>query len=166
MKGISRAWITWDDAFVDEVQRTARACQILLFFPLYWLAYGQIATNLVSMAGTMTTHGVPNDLLANANPVALILLIPVVEMFALPALRSAGIGVGPIRRIWLGFMFAALAMGYSAMLQHYVYATNPCGHYVGTCAQPSSISVFFVVPSFVGQYTIYHYHSLIRSTNC
>ena len=146
---MNKAWITWDDAFVDEVQRTTRACQILLFFPLYWVAYGQISTNLISMAGTMTTRGVPNDFLGNANPLALILLIPVIEMFAIPALRTAGIRFGPVRRIWLGFMFAGLAMAYSAILQHYVYHTNPCGHYVGTCAEPSSISVWFVVPSFV-----------------
>ncbi|KAI5122206.1 hypothetical protein M0805_002695 [Coniferiporia weirii] len=148
-ESIGTSWITWDDAFVDEVKRTARACQITLFFPLYWMAYNQISTNLISMAATMSTHGTPNDLLANFNPLALILLIPVMDIVVYPGLRRAGIVVRPIFRIWLGFMFAALAMVYSAVLQHYIYRTNPCGKYVGTCAQPSSISVWVQVPSYV-----------------
>lgn len=31
------AQITWDDEFVGEVARTAKACAVFLFFPFYWL---------------------------------------------------------------------------------------------------------------------------------
>ncbi|KAH8117120.1 PTR2-domain-containing protein [Phellopilus nigrolimitatus] len=148
-KNIGTSMITWDDSFVDEVKRTARACQIALFFPLYWVAYNQITTNLVSMAATMSTNGTPNDLLANFNPITLIILLPTMDVIVYPSLRRIGIVLRPIFRIWLGFMFAALAMVYSAVLQHFIYSTNPCGEYVGTCAQPSSIIVWVQVPSYV-----------------
>ncbi|KAL5489998.1 hypothetical protein ACEPAI_4831 [Sanghuangporus weigelae] len=141
--------ITWDDAFVDEVKRTAGVCQIALFFPLFWISYNQLSTNLISMGATMTTHGIPNDLLANFNPLALIILIPFMDIVVYPGLRRAGFGLQPIFRIWLGFMIASLAMIYSAILQYCIYRTNPCGEFVGSCAEPSTISIWAQVPCYV-----------------
>lgn len=40
------------------------------------------------------------------------------DMFVYPGLRRMGFVARPIFRIWLGFMFGALAMVYSAVLQH------------------------------------------------
>ncbi|EJD02156.1 PTR2-domain-containing protein [Fomitiporia mediterranea MF3/22] len=137
--------ITWDDAFVDEVKSTATACQIALFLPLFWISYNQLATNLISMGATMTMQGTPNDLLGNFNPLALIILIPFMDIAVYPSLRRAGIVLQPIFRIWLGFMFASLAMVYSAILQYRIYHTNPCGEFVGSCAQPSTISIWMQV---------------------
>ncbi|OCB88896.1 PTR2-domain-containing protein [Sanghuangporus baumii] len=141
--------ITWDDAFVDEVKRTAGVCQIALFFPLFWISYNQLSTNLISMGATMTTHGIPNDLLANFNPLALIIFIPLMDIVVYPGLRQAGFGLQPIFRIWLGFMIASLAMIYSAILQYCIYRTNPCGEFVGSCAEPSIISIWAQVPCYV-----------------
>lgn len=141
--------VTWDDSFVNEVRETARACQIAIYFPIYWIAYNQITTNLISMAATMTTNGVPNDLLANFNPLALIILIPTMDLLVYPALRRSGIILRPIFRIWLGFMFAAMAMGYSAILQFFIYRTNPCGEHASSCNQPSTVSVWVQVPCYV-----------------
>lgn len=45
------AFVTWDDAFVDEVKRTLRACRVFIFFPFYWIVYNQNSNNLVSLAG-------------------------------------------------------------------------------------------------------------------
>lgn len=35
-------WMTYDDAWVDEVRRGLMACKVFMFLPLYWLAYGQM----------------------------------------------------------------------------------------------------------------------------
>jgi proton-dependent oligopeptide transporter, POT family len=44
------AWMTYDDAWVDEVRRGLKACKVFLFLPLYWLAYGQMTNNLTAQA--------------------------------------------------------------------------------------------------------------------
>lgn len=67
------AWLKWDDAFVDETRRALNACAVFLFFPLYWLSYNQLNNNLTSQAATMTTNGVPNDVINNLDPFALII---------------------------------------------------------------------------------------------
>jgi len=148
-----RRWasrITWDDAFVDELKRTMRACQIFLFYPLYWIAYNQITTNLVSMAGTMTLNGTPNDLIQNFDPIALIIFIPIMDAVVYPGLRRMGFVARPIFKIWLGFMFGALAMVYSAVLQHFIYRTNPCGDFPTGCeGGPSTLNVWIQVPPYV-----------------
>jgi len=142
--------IVWDDAFVDEVKRTLRACQIFLFYPLYWISYNQITTNLVSMAGTMTLNGTPNDLIQNFDPIALIIFIPIMDMLVYPGLRRMGIVVRPVFKIMLGFMFGALAMIYSAVLQHFIYKTNPCGEFASDCpGGPSTLNVWIQIPPYV-----------------
>lgn len=45
------------------------------------LCYNQLNNNLTSQAATMTTHGIPNDVLSNLDPIALIIFIPISEMF-------------------------------------------------------------------------------------
>ena len=32
------AWMTFDDAWVDEVHRGVKACAVFLYYPIYWLA--------------------------------------------------------------------------------------------------------------------------------
>ncbi|KAJ2398592.1 peptide transporter ptr2, partial [Coemansia sp. RSA 2559] len=49
------ASITWNDTFVDELKRTLKACKVFVFFPIYWLCYGQITNNLVAQAGEMNS---------------------------------------------------------------------------------------------------------------
>lgn len=66
-------WMTFDDAWVDEVRRGIKACQVFLWLPIFWLPYGQMTTNLVSQAATMELNGVPNDVVHNLNPFTLIM---------------------------------------------------------------------------------------------
>jgi POT family proton-dependent oligopeptide transporter len=44
------AWMTYDDAWVDEVRRGLKACKVFLFLPIFFLAYNQINNNLTSQA--------------------------------------------------------------------------------------------------------------------
>ncbi|KAF8706050.1 Peptide transporter PTR2A, partial [Rhizoctonia solani] len=140
---------TWDDTFVDEMRRTMHAVKIFVFYPLFWVPYNQMTNNIVSQAGVMTTHGVPNDLLQNINAIAIIILIPLMDRIVYPGLRRVGCIVRPIQRITLGFMFAAMAMVYASALQNGIYKTNPCGRFVTDCETRSSLNVWIQTPAYV-----------------
>jgi proton-dependent oligopeptide transporter, POT family len=147
-------WMTFDDAWVDEVARGVKACSVFLFYPLWWLAYNQIDNNLVSQAATMSLHGVPNDLLNNMNPLGIIILIPIMDNIVYPALRKAKIRFTPLRRMCAAFFVACTAMIWAAVVQYYIYQTNPCGNYVGTCevdgeTQVSSLNVWIQTGAYV-----------------
>jgi hypothetical protein len=44
------------------------------------LTYNQLNNNLTSQAATMQTHGLPNDVLSNLDPIVLIIFIPVCDL--------------------------------------------------------------------------------------
>lgn len=113
-------WMTFDDAWVDEVGRGFAACSVFLWLPLYWVTYNQLNNNLTSQAATMALHGVPNDVLANLDPLALIIFIPICDLFIYPALRKANIHFTPIKRITWGFYTGSAAMVWAAVIQAYM----------------------------------------------
>ena len=81
----------------------------------------------------MSTHGLPNDVLSNLDPFALIIFIPIFDMFVYPGLRRLGINFTPLKKIAFGFYTGAAAMVWAAVVQHYIYKTNPCGYAAATC---------------------------------
>lgn len=81
----------------------------------------------------MTTHGLPNDVLSNLDPIALIIFIPICDLLIYPALRRAGINFSALKKITFGFIFGSAAMLWAAVVQHYVYKTNPCHYDAATC---------------------------------
>ncbi|KAH9072987.1 putative MFS peptide transporter [Lactarius deliciosus] len=127
------SWMTFDDKWVEEVRRGFKACSVFTWFPLYWLTYNQMVNNLTSQAATMVTNGIPNDVINNLDPLALIIFIPIFDLFFYPGLRKIGINFSPIKRITAGFILGSLSMVWAAVVQHYVYQTNPCGNQVSTC---------------------------------
>ena len=127
------AWMVWDDQWVDEVSRGFKACVVFVWIPIYWLTYNQLNNNLTSQAATMETHGLPNDVLSNLDPFALIILIPICDLFVYPTMRRFGFNFTPLKKITWGFFTGAAAMIWAAVVQHYIYKRNPCGYEVATC---------------------------------
>jgi POT family proton-dependent oligopeptide transporter len=148
-------WMTFDDQWVDEVRRGFKACSVFLWFPLYWLTYNQLNNNLVSQAATMTTNGLPNDVLSNLDPLTLIIFIPICDLFFYPALRRVGLNFSALKRITFGFLTGAGAMTWAAVVQHYIYKTSPCGYEAATCtdeagnALPSPLNVWIQTGSYI-----------------
>ena len=127
-------WMTFDDEWVDEVKRGFKACAVFMWYPIYWLTYNQLNNNLPSQAATMSTHGLPNDVLSNLDPLALIIFIPICDQIVYPAFARWNVRFTPIKKIAFGFGTGAASMIWSAVVQHYIYKTNPCGYSAGTCA--------------------------------
>lgn len=122
------SWYNFDDQWVDEVHRGWSACSVFLWLPLYWITYNQINNNLTSQAATMSLHGVPNDVVSNLDPFALIIFIPFCDLVMYPAFRRWGIRFTPIKKIAMGFFMGSCAMTWAAVLQHYIYKTSNCGY--------------------------------------
>jgi POT family proton-dependent oligopeptide transporter len=116
----------WNDHFVEEVKRALVGCKVFAFYPIYWVVYGQFSGNFVTQAGQMRGHGIPNDLMQNFDPIAIIVFLPIMDRFVFPALRKAKIPYPPINRIATGFWCASLAMAYAAVIQYYIYKAGPC----------------------------------------
>lgn len=144
--GQSTEEVPWDDKFVGELMRALGACKVFLFYPVFWLCYGQMTNNLVSQAGSMDTGPVPNDILQNIDPLLLVIFIPIFDKLIYPGLRRCGIVVGPITRIFIGFIMEAVAMAYCAIVQHLVYNTGPYYEYPRN--RSNDISAAIQIPAY------------------
>lgn len=118
--------VSWDDNFVEELKRALVGCKVFTIYPIYWVCYGQFSNNFVTQAGQMAGHGIPNDLMQNFDPIAIIVFVPLMDRLVYPLLRKARIPFKPISRITFGFWIAALAMAYAAIVQHLIYSAGPC----------------------------------------
>jgi POT family proton-dependent oligopeptide transporter len=138
------AWMTYDDAWVDEVRRGLMACKVFLFLPVFFLAYNQMTGNLTTQAATMELHGTPNDVIQNLNPISIVLMIPIIDHVLYPVLRKFGIAFTPIKRMAFGFFLSSLSMVCAAVMQYYIYKMSPCGwHATDTdCESPAPINVW------------------------
>ncbi|OAP63958.1 hypothetical protein AYL99_03185 [Fonsecaea erecta] len=124
-RGIHKT-VPWNDHFIEELKRALVACRVFVIYPIYWCVYGQFSGNFVTQAGQMRGHGIPNDLMQNFDPIAIIVFVPILDRFVYPLLRKMHIPFPPINRIVLGFWVAALAMMYAAIVQHLIYSSGPC----------------------------------------
>ncbi|KAL8306462.1 hypothetical protein RB597_003022 [Gaeumannomyces tritici] len=153
--GTKPAWMTFDDAWVDELRRGFAACSVLFWFPLYWLTYNQLNNNLISQAAVMRLDGVPNDVVTNLDPLALLIFIPICDFGLYPLLRKYRIKFTPIKRIAAGFFCGAAAMVWAAVIQNHIYATSECGYNAsgtkddGTTCAPISLTVWAQTGAYV-----------------
>jgi POT family proton-dependent oligopeptide transporter len=103
----------------------------------------------------MKLNGVPNDVVSNLDPIALIILIPVCDFILYPFLRRVKIKFTPIKKIAFGFFTGAAAMVWAAVIQAYIYRDSECGYYAagdnadGTRCQPVGISVWAQSGSYI-----------------
>lgn len=149
--------VPWNDHFIDELKRALRACKVFVFYPIFWVCYGQFSTNFVTQAGQMEGHGVPNDLMQNFDPISILVFTPILDRVVYPILRRSGIELRPIARITIGFTFAALCLAYAAIVQHLIYSAGPCYEHPGKCPEgkdgdkslPNHIHIAVQTPAYV-----------------
>jgi POT family proton-dependent oligopeptide transporter len=102
----------------------------------------------------MKTHALPNDIMANIDPLATLILLPVFDRIIFPSLRRLGLSVGHFDRILSGFLVCGVSMLCAAYLQQKVYMAPPCYDHprADTChggRTPNHISVFLQTPVYV-----------------
>ncbi|GAB5592477.1 hypothetical protein Unana1_07377 [Umbelopsis nana] len=86
--------IVWDDTFLEELKTTIMACKIFIPLSLYWVCYSQLSNDLLSQAAQLTRpNGLPNNIMNNFNPIALIIFIPVTDGILFPLLRKYKINI-------------------------------------------------------------------------
>ncbi|WWD18780.1 hypothetical protein CI109_103235 [Kwoniella shandongensis] len=133
-----------------EAGDVIRACKFFGFFVIYNIADGGLNALVTSLAGSMTTNGVPNDFLGHANPLVIVIAIPILNRYIYPWISARGIPFGPVRRVVVGFLLAAGGMVWSALIQHAVYKTSPCGYQATICdvgTGVSPLSAWLILPA-------------------
>eukprot|EP00899_Mesostigma_viride_P015357 jgi/Mesvir1/23822/Mv10630-RA.1 len=129
---------------VADLQRVLDTCRVFLFFPVYWLLYNQMQSNFIAQGGWLRRPSwLTAEQLNLLDAAIIVILVPVFDRYIFPALRKhLGVALGPMARMTVGFCLAALAMVYTAVLQHAVASAGywrPDGSYVAPVDQRVSI---------------------------
>jgi len=75
------------------------------------------------------------------------MLTPAPQIY--PALRRAGLNFTALKKITLGFWTGSAAMVWAAVVQHYIYKTNPCGKQANTCEETSPLNVWIQSGAYI-----------------
>ncbi|KAK4210206.1 oligopeptide transporter [Rhypophila decipiens] len=143
--------LTNDDAILAKQVKTAiKSCLIFTpFIPLYF-SIDLMSNNLISQAGTMSTHGLPNDIMFNVNAISVMILLPLIQGLLYPVLAKHSIPFPPTYRVVTGLFFAALAIAYTTGVQALIYENSPCGRFALSCgARESGLSIWLQTPTYV-----------------
>ncbi|RWA11501.1 hypothetical protein EKO27_g3599 [Xylaria grammica] len=125
--------VEWSTDFVGELQRGLKGCRVIVCFVIFWLCYNQTTNNLVSQAGQTEQKGISNDTIQSLNPIACIILGPLIQGVIFPFLRRRKVPLGPIVRMTVAFFFIAAGIGYAAGVQKLIYSRGPCFQYPLEC---------------------------------
>ena len=153
--GIDPTVIFWDDKFVDEIHQSFQACGIFLLIPVFNLADNGIGNSLNSMTGGMTLNSIPNDIMNNFNPLAIIVATPIITYGFYPLCDRLRIPMKPMTRISIGFVLGAISCIFAAVIQKRIYDTSPCGNQASTCVDadgkslPSPVNLAWQIPMYV-----------------
>ena len=138
-----------------EIKRGLKACRVILCFAIFYLCYDQITNNIISQAGRMDTLGISNDTIQSLNPIACVILGPIIQKLLFPFLEGRRISFGPIARMSVAFVFISFGMAYAAGTQHLIYTRAPCYKHPRACPaaltadgklRPNNISVWVQIP--------------------
>jgi POT family proton-dependent oligopeptide transporter len=111
--------------------------------------------NLISQAGQMNLHGVPNDMIQAMAGVACVVFGPVIQaLYSL--LAKHRIAFGPMKRIAVAYIICGSAMAYASGVQQLIYNTGPCYDAPLACTAsrngriPNDINVWTQLPVYIG----------------
>jgi proton-dependent oligopeptide transporter, POT family len=102
----------------------------------------------------MRLDDVPNDAIKALNPIACVILGPVIQKFLYPSLHKLGIPFGPIARMTWAFITMSASMAFAAGVQKLIYTQGPCYDQPLVCPAsddgtiPNNVSVWVQTPIF------------------
>ncbi|KAI1457796.1 hypothetical protein F4805DRAFT_474895 [Annulohypoxylon moriforme] len=102
--------VPWSASFVDEIRRGLKGCRVITCFVVFWLCYNQTTNNIISQVGQMKQQGVSNDTIQALNPIACIIMAPLIQGVIFPYLRHRHVSFGPILRMTVAFLFISAAI--------------------------------------------------------
>ncbi|KAG7571525.1 hypothetical protein FFLO_00541 [Filobasidium floriforme] len=147
-RGGDLSGVTWDDKFIDDLQRTMAACKVFRNIPIFNLANSGLGNSVNAMSSAMTLGGVPNDLIQNWNALTIVCCAPLINYGLYPAFSKMGYPISPMWRMTIGFTLGGLNMIYGGVLQTRVFLAASMQPVTECALGVSPISLWLQVPLF------------------
>ncbi|PVV02487.1 hypothetical protein BB560_001930 [Smittium megazygosporum] len=143
----------WDDEFVEGLKRGFNACKVFLFYPFYNAIYINVSDSFINQGLQMKRpKWLQASMLSGIHCLAIIIIIPIFDIWLYPALAKRNIPMGPIKRMTLGFIFLVLTFVYITVLQKFIYSSAPFYDFTGKDVPinpHNDISIWWQVPLYI-----------------
>lgn len=110
--------VFWDDHFVEEIRQSFVACGVFFLIPVFLLCDDGIGNQINDMSAGMTLNSIPNDVMNNFNPLAIIIATPILTYGLYPFMEKIGYPLKPMTRIFIGFILGSIGQIFCAVLQN------------------------------------------------
>ncbi|SCV02602.1 LAMI_0H01024g1_1 [Lachancea mirantina] len=152
------------ESLVSDTKATMSACAIFLYYVIYNINDGGIGAIVNNQTASMDDNGVPNDLINNFNPLAIIISMPLLDWIVYPIFRRFKINFKPVYRITAGFFIASMASLAGAIIQYRIYQTSSCGWYATNCANDGTAFSPISMWEVVSEYTLTGFSECLAMT--
>lgn len=127
-----------------DIKKFINCIILFLFFIPFYLNDASLISVQISLAATMATSvHLPNDFYQALNPIAIIILIPILSHFVYPYLLKNNKQPSPRVKIVIGFTITSIGTFLGAYVQNEVYRNSTCDiNNVSNCEKPSDVSLF------------------------
>ena len=123
-----RAWILASNFFGPTARRfgldstegmvaVLKIASIFIFFSTFWALFDQHGSSWVEQAGQMNLHGWDKSQISAANPIMVMILIPITAVVYKFIENKLGIPFGPLRRIGVGMFVTSGSFVIAALVQ-------------------------------------------------
>lgn len=103
----------YSEASIQGIKSVWRIMAVFAFVPCFWMLNDQNSSEWVLQAGQMDRHFIGINWLASqiqaANPILVLLFIPLFNYIIYPAIEKSGINFNPYRKIGTGFILSILS---------------------------------------------------------
>ena len=148
-------WLDWAENSEEHAKAarnlklSLRACSVFAWYPMYWLCYNQMFSNLVSQAELMDRPDwVAAEALNVVGAFTLIIAIPLFEKVIFPGLRHCGISPNPLQRINFGFLLAAISIIYCGVLEYFIQERGHFDKNDKYIADKARLSIWWQIPPY------------------
>lgn len=128
----------------SDIKKFIDCITLFLFFIPFYLNDASLISIQISLAATMSTSiHLPNDFYQALNPIAIIILMPILSQLVYPYLLKRNMQPSPRIKIVIGFTITSIGTFIGAYVQNEVYRNSSCDiTNVSNCDKPSDVSLF------------------------
>ncbi|KAK6485551.1 solute carrier family 15 member 1-like [Huso huso] len=131
-------WMDWasdkyDKRLVAQIKMILRVLFLYLPLPMFWTLFDQQGSRWTFQATTMDGNFVSCFSSQTANPILIIILVPIVNGVVYPLIEKCKLNFTPLRKMTVGMLLAALAFLVAALVQIKIDGTLPKFPSAGAC---------------------------------
>uniref|UniRef100_A0AAQ5YTD5 Solute carrier family 15 member 1a n=1 Tax=Amphiprion ocellaris TaxID=80972 RepID=A0AAQ5YTD5_AMPOC len=127
-------WMDWaeekyDKLLIAQIKMVLKVLFLYIPLPMFWTLFDQKGSRWTLQATTMDGNFgalvIQPDQMQTVNPILILTLVPIMDIFIYPLIQKCGLNFTPLKRMTVGMFLAAIAFVCAALVQIEIDKTLP-----------------------------------------